>query len=229
VHVSSAPGRLGAVAFTTGSDIYFAPGRYEPGSPEGLRLLGHELAHVVQQRQGRVRNPHGHGVAVVKDPELEAEADRMGRALQTARPRPARVERAVVQRSKISFVRRGVAYSVEEEIRRRQDEDIDVTWVTSTYGTVVQVNQPKLWSNWQPSQKQNLYRPAVDGYKKRMREGEPIEAIAFETIIYAEDGSVYVRTLDGRHRLTAAHELGLPTVGVLDTPALQEALMLGLV
>jgi hypothetical protein len=84
VHVSSAPGRVGAVAFTTGSDIYFAPRRYDPGSPEGLRLLGHELTHVVQQRRGRVQNPHGYGVAVVKDPLLEAEADGMGRALQRA-------------------------------------------------------------------------------------------------------------------------------------------------
>jgi hypothetical protein len=85
VHVSAAPGRMGAVAFTTGSNIYFAPRRYDPGSPEGLRLLGHELTHVVQQRRGRARNPHGYGVAVVRDPQLEAEADRMGRALQLAR------------------------------------------------------------------------------------------------------------------------------------------------
>jgi ribosomal protein S18 acetylase RimI-like enzyme len=42
-------------------------------------LLGHELAHVVQQRAGRVRNPLGSGLAVVQDHALEAEADRLGR------------------------------------------------------------------------------------------------------------------------------------------------------
>jgi hypothetical protein len=82
--------RLGALAFTSGSDIYFAPGQYDPTTPEGLRLLGHELAHVVQQRQGRVRNPYGYGLAVVHDAALEREADHMGLALQraVARARP---------------------------------------------------------------------------------------------------------------------------------------------
>ncbi|WP_051294183.1 eCIS core domain-containing protein [Pseudoduganella violaceinigra] len=69
---------LGAHAFTMGSDIYFAPGQYSPDTPRGQQLLGHELAHVVQQRQGRVRAPQGKGTMVVNDHGLEAEADRMG-------------------------------------------------------------------------------------------------------------------------------------------------------
>jgi Domain of unknown function (DUF4157) len=40
---------LGAAAYTLGSDIVFAPDRYEPSRPEGRQLLVHELAHVVQQ------------------------------------------------------------------------------------------------------------------------------------------------------------------------------------
>lgn len=39
-----------ATAFTVGHDIVFAPGGYDPASPQGRRLLAHELAHVVQQR-----------------------------------------------------------------------------------------------------------------------------------------------------------------------------------
>jgi hypothetical protein len=38
-----------AHAFTVGSDIVFAAGRYAPATVEGRRLLGHELTHVVQQ------------------------------------------------------------------------------------------------------------------------------------------------------------------------------------
>jgi hypothetical protein len=79
VHVGPQAERIGAVAFTMGSDLYFAPGRYQPESAHGQQLLGHELAHVVQQRAGRVRNPFGSGVAVVQDHALEAEADRLGR------------------------------------------------------------------------------------------------------------------------------------------------------
>jgi outer membrane protein OmpA-like peptidoglycan-associated protein len=40
---------LGANAFTTGNDIYFNQGRYDPESKSGQGLLAHELTHVVQQ------------------------------------------------------------------------------------------------------------------------------------------------------------------------------------
>jgi hypothetical protein len=41
--------QVGAEAFTLGSDIYFAPGRYQPESQAGQALIGHELTHVIQQ------------------------------------------------------------------------------------------------------------------------------------------------------------------------------------
>lgn len=90
VHVGPEAAAIGAMAFTLGSSIYFAPGQYEPHSPHGQRLLGHELTHVVQQRAGRVRNPFGGGVAVVQNPGLEAEAERMSlRVLQGGAAAPA--------------------------------------------------------------------------------------------------------------------------------------------
>ena len=97
VHVGPEAGSIGASAFTLGSDLYFAPGQYNPHSRQGQQLLGHELTHVVQQRAGRVRNPNGTGLAVVQDAALEAEAERMGilvasaevagRAISGANPR----------------------------------------------------------------------------------------------------------------------------------------------
>ncbi len=44
------PNALVPSALTIGSDIYFAPGRYQPDTVQRQQLLGHELAHVVQQR-----------------------------------------------------------------------------------------------------------------------------------------------------------------------------------
>jgi hypothetical protein len=41
--------QLEARAFTTGSDIYFRDGEYNPESSAGKELLAHELTHVVQQ------------------------------------------------------------------------------------------------------------------------------------------------------------------------------------
>jgi hypothetical protein len=43
---------IGARAYTVGRDIAFAAGEYAPGSTTGLRLLAHELTHVVQQGAG---------------------------------------------------------------------------------------------------------------------------------------------------------------------------------
>lgn len=88
VHVGSAAASIGALAFTMGSSIHFAHGQYRPGTPQGERLLAHELTHVVQQRAGRVRNPSGQGLVIVQDPRLEAEAERMGQRVGT-QPRPA--------------------------------------------------------------------------------------------------------------------------------------------
>jgi hypothetical protein len=89
VHVGPQAQSIGAIAFTAGSDLYFAPGRFQPDTAAGRRLLGHELAHVVQQRQGRVRGGAG-AVTVVQDAVLEAEAERAGvRASAVPRSGPA--------------------------------------------------------------------------------------------------------------------------------------------
>ncbi len=42
-----------ARAFTTGSDIFFRDGEYNPNSDAGKELLAHELTHVVQQGGGK--------------------------------------------------------------------------------------------------------------------------------------------------------------------------------
>ncbi len=75
---SKAP-EVGALAYTQGKDIHFAPGEYSPGSQKGNELLGHELTHVVQQSQGRVKaTTQTKGIPVNDDPSLEQEADKMG-------------------------------------------------------------------------------------------------------------------------------------------------------
>lgn len=72
---------VNALAFTQGNDIHFAPGQYNPYSTEGQNLIGHELTHVLQQRNGKV-NPNRHmpnGAAINDQPDLEREADALGR------------------------------------------------------------------------------------------------------------------------------------------------------
>lgn len=74
----------GAHALAHGDDIHFAAGR----GPQDRALLGHELAHVVQQREGRVAAPQGKDGAIVADPALESEADRAGAAVARGEPVP---------------------------------------------------------------------------------------------------------------------------------------------
>ena len=69
---------VSARAFTVGSDIFFAPGEYRPGSPAGRELLTHELVHVVQQRDAARSGP-----LTVSEPgdSLEREAEDVARGL----------------------------------------------------------------------------------------------------------------------------------------------------
>lgn len=87
IHQDSSADALGAEAYTHGSDIHFGQGRYAPDSPSGKELLGHELAHVVQQRRGEVETTNqARGVDLNEDPSLEQKADEAGR--QAARGEP---------------------------------------------------------------------------------------------------------------------------------------------
>jgi hypothetical protein len=49
---AQAAARVAARAFTVDNDIYFGGGWYRPHTDDGARLVGHELAHVVQQHNG---------------------------------------------------------------------------------------------------------------------------------------------------------------------------------
>lgn len=80
VHYHSAlPSRLGALAYTQGSHVYVAPGQE--------RHLGHELGHVVQQKQGRVQATSKlGGVKLNTSPAMEQEADALCRQAEQGAP-----------------------------------------------------------------------------------------------------------------------------------------------
>jgi hypothetical protein len=79
VHTDGQADQLGTRAFARGDDLHFAAGAYDPASSAGVSLIGHELTHVAQQREGRVA-PTGEkdGVAINTDRSLESDADRGG-------------------------------------------------------------------------------------------------------------------------------------------------------
>lgn len=76
---------LNSRAFTTGRDIYFRDGAYEPGSSDGRRLLSHELAHVVQQGSGAVTG--GEKMTVhAPDDRFERQADVAAEQAEKSKP-----------------------------------------------------------------------------------------------------------------------------------------------
>jgi hypothetical protein len=65
---ASLSNQLGAHAFTTGNDVFFNAGAYNPSSTEGYSTLAHELTHTVQQSSGPVAGTEVSPGLSVSDP-----------------------------------------------------------------------------------------------------------------------------------------------------------------
>ncbi|SAL81977.1 hypothetical protein AWB74_06117 [Caballeronia arvi] len=76
---------MGAQAYTVGHDIFFAPNAFDPQSRNGLDLLAHELAHVVQQEGAGSR---GGDERVATAPSREKAADESAREVAADRHVP---------------------------------------------------------------------------------------------------------------------------------------------
>jgi hypothetical protein len=131
-HDSPMPARVRAHAYTQDAEIHLAP-------RQGAHLA-HEAWHAVQQRQGRVKPTLRENGAVINDaPVLEAEADRMGRALHARRaglgggepsgPRaaagPAPSAHAPVQRVVIEDEKHGGFYDDGDPDARRYETKVE--------------------------------------------------------------------------------------------------------
>jgi Domain of unknown function (DUF4157) len=66
---------VNALAFTTGKDIFFSSGKFEPNTKTGYELLAHETTHTVQQASGQVKP------GVDSDLSLETDAQAKGAEL----------------------------------------------------------------------------------------------------------------------------------------------------
>lgn len=96
---------INALAYTTGNNIVFREGQYQPGTSVGRKLLAHELTHVVQQGGSGMVNSKTIGVRVLRQvaadtiqryPGCSAEQDRaITDALTRARRRSNRALDAI--------------------------------------------------------------------------------------------------------------------------------------
>lgn len=124
---------LGARAYTLGSRIVFGERQYQPGTTEGLWLLAHELAHVVQQQAGCASLPPPSDDV---RHQLEREADWAADLIAAGRPVPswfvfAPAPRGMIQRhqdapcpgTRVSAADRSIWLPANEAIEIAYKED----------------------------------------------------------------------------------------------------------
>lgn len=75
--------QLSAKAFTTGQDIFFRDGAYDPHSSGGQELIAHELTHVVQQSTGAVGGGGSRMTVNPPNDAYEQEADSVAKQVTT--------------------------------------------------------------------------------------------------------------------------------------------------
>jgi hypothetical protein len=114
---------LSARAFTTGQDIFFKQGEYNPGSSSGRELLAHELTHVVQQNGDEVQTK----LAIGQPGDIyEQEADKVANQVIRMEHQPSAQDtsQGLVNRQTEEEEPEGLQPKLEEAFVQRQfDED----------------------------------------------------------------------------------------------------------
>jgi len=129
---------LDALAYTSGRDIYFAPGMYAPMSSSGRRLLAHEVAHVVQQSSGKepaIATKSSRGVKIgAPEDILETEADRSAEEFMGGGSRPDLTEEERKKRES-SGTAQGV--SPVHAVQRQQPQPQSTTSLDATALSII--------------------------------------------------------------------------------------------
>ncbi len=112
---------LGAKAFTTGKDIYFRDGEYNPNSSSGQHLIAHELTHVVQQGAS---TPSVQGKMSVNAPndQYEVEADKVADTVMSQPLQREEMPEEEVQMQEEEEVQ----MQEEEEVQMQEEEEVQM-------------------------------------------------------------------------------------------------------
>lgn len=127
VHADSRAGEsarsFGAAAYALGTHVVFADGRHRPGTAEGRELLAHELAHVVQQSDGRAE-----GIQRQPDPNREPPS------IQVLAPQDLHVERiGVGPKGDVATIKDAFVSRTEKTYEFNRDEELN-TFTVTEYG-----------------------------------------------------------------------------------------------
>jgi len=119
--------QLNAKAFTTGQDIFFRDGAYQPNTTEGQQLIAHELTHVVQQANGAVGGSSSKMTVNPPNDRFEREADTVAKEVVGSINSPP-VQRQVPEEEEEELqtkavYRQAAPEEEDEEILQRQEEE----------------------------------------------------------------------------------------------------------
>jgi hypothetical protein len=133
---SSLSQSLQAKAFTTGSDVFFNEGQYQPTTSGGKELIAHELTHVAQQGSGQVSSSSGSMTVNAPNDVYEQQADAVAR--QAAGAPAAAAQAPVAQREALpeedelqtkmldsALQREGLPEEEELQASRLQKQELD--------------------------------------------------------------------------------------------------------
>jgi hypothetical protein len=109
---------VGAEAFTTGNDVFFREGAYNPGSQEGQELIAHELTHVVQQGTGQTGSSAGMTVNAPGDAH-EKEADVVAQSVAGPGGQDAVQKQEIPEEEEVAQMQED-----EELIQMQEDEEL---------------------------------------------------------------------------------------------------------
>ena len=115
--------QLGAKAFTTGQDVFFRDGEYNPHAGSGQELIAHELTHVVQQGSGAVGGNGGAMRVNAPGDQFEQEADSVAQTVTSGAPTPA-VQREEMPEEELQTQRLQRQEEHELQTKRIQREDL---------------------------------------------------------------------------------------------------------
>ncbi len=132
VHEDGNAEQIGALAYTRGKNLHFAPGQFRPHSTEGQKIIGHELTHVVQQRSGHVFLPQGEDLPINSNSKLEREADIMSakavqgdlvqmKSIDKRLPQYAAIN-APIQAMRLPWTPKPINYDKDDKDKLRQEK-----------------------------------------------------------------------------------------------------------
>jgi len=141
---------LDAKAFTIGQDIVFGAGSYSPTTIEGRRLLAHELTHVIQQGQDKVRNKSVRkrtGKAILQRqprgaPRSKVVSDLDEATVEEAKSKLRFAKLAAARQSVIDIIVSGIKNKVDFSLMK-DGKPVYVAEASYTGRTVVEIDETK--------------------------------------------------------------------------------------